>query len=49
MLTKRVIPCLDVRNGRAFFYRTTSRDIAFVGHPEGNTPEKKAMTRIRAA
>ena len=32
---------LDVKNGRAFFYRSGSRDIAFVGHPEGGTPEKK--------
>ena len=38
---------LDVRNGRAFFYRTTSRDIAFVGHPEGNTPEKKLASLVK--
>ena len=32
---------LDVRNGRAVFYRTGSHDIAFVGHVEGNSPERK--------
>ena len=32
---------LDVRNGRALFYRTNSRDVAFVGRVEGNNPERK--------
>ena len=32
---------LDVRKGRAVFYKTGSHDIAFVGHVEGNTPERK--------
>ena len=32
---------LDVRNGRAVFYRTGSPDVAFVGHVEGATPERK--------
>ncbi len=32
---------LDVRKGRAFFYRGTSRDIAFLGRVEGDTPERK--------
>ncbi len=38
---------LDVKNGRAFFYRPGSHDIAFVGHPEGGTPEKKLASLVK--
>ena len=39
---------LDMRDGRAFFYREGSRAVAFVGHPTGSTPERKlaSLTRI---
>ncbi len=41
---------LDMRDGRAFFYREGSRAVAFVGHPTGSTPERKlaSLTRILA-
>ena len=32
---------LDVRNGRAVFYRQGSHDVAFVGRVSGTTPERK--------
>ena len=32
---------LDVRQERAVFYRVGSRDVAFVGRVEGNTPDRK--------
>ncbi len=32
---------LDVRKGRAVFYRVGSKDIAFVGRVEGPTPDRK--------
>ena len=38
---------LDVRNGRAVFYRTGSPDVAFVGHVEGPTPERKLASLAR--
>ncbi len=38
---------LDVRNGRAVFYRTGSPDVAFVGHVEGSTPERKLASLAR--
>ena len=38
---------LDVRNGRAVFYRVGSRDPAFVGRVMGNTPEKKMSSLVK--
>ena len=38
---------LDVRNERAFFYRSASRDIAFTGRAEGSTPEKKLASLVK--
>ena len=38
---------LDVRNGRAVFYRAGSPDVAFVGHVEGPTPERKLASLAR--
>ena len=35
---------LDVRNGRAVFYRQGSHDVAFVGRVSGTTPERKIST-----
>ena len=38
---------LDVRDGRAVFYRVGSRDPAFVGRVMGNTPEKKLSSLVK--
>ena len=38
---------LDVRDGRAVFYRVGSRDPAFVGRVMGNTPEKKMSSLVK--
>ena len=38
---------LDVRGGRAVFYRVGSRDPAFVGRIAGNTPEKKMSSLVK--
>ena len=38
---------LDVRNGRAVFYRAGSRDPAFVGSVTGSTPEKKMSSLVK--
>ena len=38
---------LDVRDGRAVFYRVGSRDPAFVGRVMGNTPEKKISSLVK--
>ena len=38
---------LDVRDGRAVFYRVGSRDPAFVGRVMGNTPEKKIASLVK--
>ena len=38
---------LDVRGGRAVFYRVGSRDPAFVGRVMGNTPEKKMSSLVK--
>jgi len=38
---------LDVRDGRAVFYRVGSRNPAFVGRVMGNTPEKKMSSLVK--
>ena len=38
---------LDVRDGRAVFYRAGSRTASFVGHVTGNTPEKKIASLVK--
>ena len=38
---------LDVRDGRAVFYRAGSRTASFVGRVTGNTPEKKIASLVK--
>ena len=38
---------LDVRNGKAVFYRDGSHDVAFVGRVSGTTPERKIASLFR--
>ena len=38
---------LDVRNGKAVFYRDGSNDVAFVGRVSGTTPERKLTSLFR--
>ena len=48
LCAKAGVSRLDVRNGRAFFYRTGSADVSFVGHVAGATPERKLASLAKA-